>query len=78
LPPPLADEVLTRGTELGVAIDEYAGAVGIRDGDGAWGILSHGQISRRESFCLAVIAAFASFYNPNIYRTASASAQPSA
>ena len=32
LPQVLAEEVLTRGKELGLAIDEFAGAVGIRDG----------------------------------------------
>jgi len=77
LPDALADEVLRRGTELGLAIDQYAGAGGIRDGDGVWGILSRGLISRRDSFRLAVIAAFAPFYNEKIYRVASAAAQAS-
>jgi Protein of unknown function DUF84 len=53
---------MTRDTELGIAIDQYAGALGIRDGEGAWGILSGGLISRQESFRLAVIAGFAPFY----------------
>jgi inosine/xanthosine triphosphatase len=72
LPAPLAEEVLLRGTELGVAIDQYAGAVGIRDGEGAWGILSCGLISRQDSFRLAALAAFAPFYNAPMYRAASA------
>jgi len=75
LPEALADDVLHRGTELGVAIDQYAGAVGIRDGEGAWGILSRGLISRRESFRLAVIAAFAPFYSAKMYPAATASRQ---
>ena len=75
LPEALADEVLSRGTELGVAIDEYAGAVGIRDGQGAWGILSANLITRQDSFRLAVIAAFAPFYNGRMYRAASAAAR---
>ena len=70
LPDALADEVLHRGTELGIAIDDYAGAVGIRDGEGAWGILSRGLITRCDSFRLAVIAAFAPFYNTKMYRAA--------
>src|SRR5208282_5200972 len=34
LPEALAEEVLGRGTELSVAIDQFAGAQGIRDGQG--------------------------------------------
>ena len=74
LPELLAEEVLTRGTELAVALDEYAGAVGIRDGQGAWGIFSASLITRQDSFRLAVIAAFAPFYNRRMYRAASAAA----
>jgi inosine/xanthosine triphosphatase len=69
LPEALAEEVLSRGTELSVAIDRFAGAVGIRDGQGAWGVLSRNLISRQESFRLAVLAAFAPFYNEKMYRT---------
>ncbi len=72
LPEALADEVLLRGTELSVAIDQFAGAVGIRDGQGAWGVLSRNLISRQESFRRAVEAAFAPFYNPTMYRSAAA------
>jgi inosine/xanthosine triphosphatase len=68
LPPELAEEVLARGTELSVAIDRFAGAEGIRDAQGAWGILSGDKISRREAFRVAVIAAFAPFYNRPMYR----------
>jgi inosine/xanthosine triphosphatase len=74
LPEALSDEVLSRGTELSVAIDQFAGSVGIRDGQGAWGVLSRNLISRQESFRLAVLAAFAPFYNAKLYR-ASAAAQ---
>jgi len=74
LPEALAEEVLSRGRELGLAIDEYAGAAGIRDGQGAWGILSANLITRQDSFRLAVMAAFAPFYNGRMYRAASAAA----
>jgi inosine/xanthosine triphosphatase len=73
LPEALAEEVLSRGTELSAAIDGFAGEVGIRDGQGAWGVLSRNLISRQESFRLAAIAAFAPFYNAKIYRKALAS-----
>lgn len=72
IPEVLGEAVLARGRELGVAIDEYAGAVGIRDGQGAWGILSANLITRRDSFRAAVVAAFAPFYNAKMYRMASA------
>ena len=72
IPEALAEEVLARGKELAVAIDEYAGAVGIRDGQGAWGILSGNRICRQDSFRLAVTAAFAPFYNARMYRAATA------
>jgi inosine/xanthosine triphosphatase len=67
LPEALAYEVLEKGTELSVAIDKFAGSVGIRDGQGAWGVLSANLISRQEAFRVAVIAAFAPFYNAKMY-----------
>ena len=75
LPEALAEEVLTRGTELSTAIDQFAGAVGIRDGQGAWGVLSRNLISRQESFRLAVVAAFAPFYNAKMYRASASAGQ---
>ena len=71
IPELLAEEVLSRGTELSIAIDRYAGAVGIRDGQGAWGVLSDNLVTRQESFRLAVVAAFAPFYNVKMYRPSS-------
>jgi inosine/xanthosine triphosphatase len=68
LPEALAEEVLLRGTELSEAIDRFAGQVGIRDEQGAWGVLSRNLISRQESFRLAAVSAFAPFYNAKIYR----------
>ena len=72
IPEALAREVLENGVELSVAIDRFAGAVGIRDNQGAWGVLSGDLISRTEAFRIAVIAAFAPFYNAKLYRAASA------
>jgi inosine/xanthosine triphosphatase len=73
LPESLAEEVLVRGTELSVAIDQFAQQTGIRDAQGAWGALSANQITRQEAFRIAVIAAFAPFYNERMYRRAAAS-----
>jgi inosine/xanthosine triphosphatase len=70
LPEALAHEVLENGVELSVAIDKFAGAVGIRDAQGAWGVLSNNFITRQEAFRVAVLAAFAPFYNAEMYRAA--------
>jgi inosine/xanthosine triphosphatase len=72
LPEALAHEVLENGVELAAAIDRFAGAVGIRDAQGAWGVLSRNFITRQEAFRIAVIAAFAPFYNEKMYRDAAA------
>jgi inosine/xanthosine triphosphatase len=77
LPEALAHEVLMQGTELSVAIDQFAGAQGIRDAQGAWGVLSSNLITRQEAFRVAVIAAFAPFYNEKMYRVAVASGSKS-
>lgn len=74
IPEVLAHEVLDCGTELAVAIDRFAGAAGIRDNQGAWGVLSGNLISRQEAFRQAVIAAFAPFYNGKMYGGTSAAA----
>jgi inosine/xanthosine triphosphatase len=70
IPEVLAEEVVVRGTELAAAIDEFAGQAGIRDAQGAWGVLSGNLISRQESFRVAVVAAFSPFYNHHLYLAA--------
>ena len=72
LPEALAVEVVDNQVELAEAIDRFAGKSGIRDSGGAWGILSGGLITRREAFRLALIAAFAPFYNADSYQAARA------
>ena len=72
IPQALAREVLENEVELSASIDRFAGAVGIRDAQGAWGVLSSGLISRTEAFRVAVVAAFAPFYNAKMYHAASA------
>jgi inosine/xanthosine triphosphatase len=77
IPDALAREVLENGVELSVAIDRFAGAVGIRDAQGAWGVLSSNFITRQEAFRIAVLAAFAPFYNEKMYRAAAVGASNS-
>lgn len=73
LPDALAKTVVDDGVELSEAIDEFAGAHNIRDREGAWGILTHGLINRQEAFRVAVINAFAPFFNRDAYQAASRS-----
>jgi inosine/xanthosine triphosphatase len=77
IPDALAREVLENGVELSVAIDKFAGAVGIRDAQGAWGVLSSNFITRQEAFRVAVLAAFAPFYNEKMYHAAAIGASNS-
>jgi inosine/xanthosine triphosphatase len=61
LPESLAKSVLDDGVELADAIDHYAGLTGVRDAQGAWGVLTRGLITRQESYRIALINAFAGF-----------------
>jgi len=72
LPLALAHEVLDKGVELAAAIDQFAGMAGIRDNQGAWGVLSNNLITRREAFRIALVAAFAPFFSANLFRVARA------
>jgi inosine/xanthosine triphosphatase len=72
LPEALIEEVMEKGVDLSVAIDRFAGEVGIRDSQGAWGVLSGNLISRQEAFRVAVLTAFAPFYNAQLYKPARA------
>jgi inosine/xanthosine triphosphatase len=68
LPGAIAARV-TAGEELGDVIDALAHAT-VRGTRGAWGILTHDLIGRRDAFRLAVIAGFAPFYNSGAYAPA--------
>jgi inosine/xanthosine triphosphatase len=68
LPEALAHEVLENGVELSVAIDRFAGAAGIRDAQGAWGVFTRNLVTRQDAGRLAVINAFAPFFNVAVYQ----------
>ena len=68
VPETLANSVVDQGVELSQAIDAFADRHNIRDAEGAWGILTRGLITRQESFRVAVINAFAPFFNQGSYR----------
>ncbi len=67
LPDALAKSVIDEGVELSEAIDAFAGSKGIRDAQGAWGILTRNLITREDAFRAAVINAFAPLFNSAIY-----------
>ena len=62
VPGALAKSVMEDGLELADAVDNFAGGSGIRDGNGAWGVLTSDLVTRRDAFRIAVVNAFAPFY----------------
>lgn len=67
VPEPLAKRVVDDGVELAEAVDAFAGGRGIRDAQGAWGVLTRNMITRQDAFRVAVINAFAPFFNRAAY-----------
>lgn len=67
VPASLAKKVIEGRRELGLVIDEVAGIQDVRSRQGAWGILSRDLVTRAMSFEVALIAAFAPFYNQEMY-----------
>ena len=67
VPSKIANTVLDRGVELGIAIDRFSKEADVRSRQGAWGVLTHDILTRRHSFVIALICAFAPFYNRKIY-----------
>jgi inosine/xanthosine triphosphatase len=67
MPDALVKTVVDDGVELAEAIDAFAGGHDIRDAEGAWGILTRNLITRQEAFRIAVVNAFAPFFNRGLY-----------
>jgi non-canonical (house-cleaning) NTP pyrophosphatase len=74
VPDSLAKTVVDDGVELSDAIDAFAGRHNIRDAEGAWGILTRNLITRQEAFRVAVVNAFAPFFNRGVYAATAKSA----
>jgi non-canonical (house-cleaning) NTP pyrophosphatase len=68
LPEALAASVVDQGADLAAAIDAFAGAQGIRNAQGTWGVLTSNLITRQDAFRTAVVSAFAPFFNAGLYR----------
>jgi inosine/xanthosine triphosphatase len=67
VPDAIVKNVIGGRRELGLVIDEVAGARDVRSRQGAWGVLSRDLLTRSMSFEAALIAAFAPFYNTKLY-----------
>ena len=67
VPQEIVKSVVEGRQELGEVIDQVTGGRDIRSKQGAWGVLSRDLVTRSMSFELALIAAFAPFYNPRLY-----------
>jgi non-canonical (house-cleaning) NTP pyrophosphatase len=67
LPEPLVKRVVDDGIELSEAIDEFASGHGIRDSQGAWGVLTRNIITRQDAFRIAIINAFAPLLSRKLY-----------
>jgi non-canonical (house-cleaning) NTP pyrophosphatase len=67
VPEKLSRAVVDGGRELAEVIDEVAGERDVRSRQGAWGVLSRDLFTRSMSFEVALLAAFAPFYNLAMY-----------
>ena len=67
VPESIKNSVIGEKRELGLVIDDVAGTRDVRSRQGAWGVLSRDLITRSMSFELALVAAFAPFYNAELY-----------
>ena len=67
VPDEIVKNVIQGKRELGLVIDEIAGARDVRSKQGAWGVLSRDLLTRSMSFEVALIAALAPFYNSALY-----------
>ncbi|HLF82655.1 MAG TPA: DUF84 family protein, partial [Blastocatellia bacterium] len=67
VPDAIVRSVVDGGRELADVIDETAGEHDVRSRQGAWGVLSRDLFTRAMSFEVALVAAFAPFYNAELY-----------
>jgi len=67
LPPALLGPVLDQGQELSQAVDALVRGSDVRSREGAWGVLTGGLLDRTRSFELALLNAWAPFFNPEVY-----------
>ncbi len=66
LPDDLARRVLEEGADLADAMDVFSGLQGIRDAQGAWGVLTRNVITRQDAVRISVINAFAPILSASV------------
>lgn len=69
VPAEIADRVIRGRRELSDVIDEAANEFDLRSRQGAWGVLTRELVTRPQTFEVALIAAFAPFYNEGFYKS---------
>ncbi|HVG29097.1 MAG TPA: inosine/xanthosine triphosphatase [Pyrinomonadaceae bacterium] len=74
VPAQIVREVVVGRRELGEVIDEVAGERDVRSRQGAWGVISKELLTRAQSFESALVAAFAPFYNAELFESTQHSA----
>lgn len=67
VPNSIVKDVMEGRLELAVVIDRVSGMRDVRSRQGAWGVLTRDLVTRSMSFELALLAAFAPFYNSDLY-----------
>lgn len=67
VPRQIVERVERSRRELGEVMEEIAGERDVRGRQGAWGVLSRELLTRSMSFESALVAAFAPFYNRQLY-----------
>ena len=68
VPDVIANKVMKHAMDLSEVIDAVANQRDVRSKQGTWGILTRDLLTRRESFEIALTAAFAPFYNTDFYK----------
>jgi len=69
VPAEIVRRVVVGRRELGDVIDEVAGERDVRSRQGAWGVISKELLTRAQSFEAALVAAFAPFYNEELFKS---------
>jgi inosine/xanthosine triphosphatase len=67
VPAQIVRQVVIGRRQLGDVIDELVGERDVRSRQGAWGVISKGLLTRAQSFEAALVAAFAPFYNTELF-----------
>jgi non-canonical (house-cleaning) NTP pyrophosphatase len=67
VPAGIADPVIDRGIDLSIVIDRFSGEKQITSDKGPWGMLTRDILSAQHAFVIALLAAFAPYYNQEAF-----------